>query len=71
MLAGWIRQRRSRATTGAGIERPHVVSRGAPAIVRASLKKGVTVNAVANLCRVKASQVHVWRKQARQAAHQA
>ena len=40
-------------------------------IVRASLKKGVTVNAVAKLYGVNASQVYDWRKQARQAAQQA
>jgi transposase len=40
-------------------------------IVRASLKKGVTVKAVAKLYGVNASQVYDWRKQARQAAHQA
>ncbi len=34
-------------------------------IVRASLKKGVTVNAVAKLYGVNASQVYDWRKQAR------
>jgi transposase len=40
-------------------------------IVRASLKKGVTVNTVAKLYGVNPSQVYDWRKQARQAAHQA
>ncbi len=40
-------------------------------IVRASLKKGVTVNAVAKLYGVNASQVYDWRKQARRAAHPA
>ena len=38
-------------------------------IVRASLKKGVTVNTVANLYGVNPSQVYEWRKQARHAAH--
>jgi transposase len=41
------------------------------AIVRASLKKGVTVNAVAKLYGVNPSQIYDWRKQARQAAQQA
>jgi transposase-like protein len=40
-------------------------------IVRASLKKGVRVDAVAKLYGVNASQVYDWRKQARQAAQQA
>jgi transposase-like protein len=40
-------------------------------IVRASLKKGVTVNAVAKLYGVNPSQVYDWRKRARQAAQQA
>lgn len=40
-------------------------------IVRASLKKGVRVDAVAKLYGVNTSQVYDWRKQARQAAQQA
>lgn len=40
-------------------------------IVRASLKKGVTVDAIAKLYGVNTSQVYDWRKQARQAAQQA
>ena len=40
------------------------------AIVRASLKKGMTVNAVAQLYGVNPSQIYDWRKQARQAAQQ-
>ena len=40
-------------------------------IVRASLKKGVTVNTVAKLYGVNPSQVYEWRKQTRQAAHRA
>ena len=38
------------------------------AIVRASLKKGMTVNAVAQLYGVNPSQIYDWREQARQAA---
>jgi transposase len=37
-------------------------------IVRASLKKGTTVNAVARLYGVQPWQIYEWRKQARQAA---
>ena len=40
-------------------------------IVRASQKKGVTVNAVAKLYGVNPSQIYEWRKQTRQAAQQA
>jgi transposase len=40
-------------------------------IVRASLKKGVTVGAVARMYGVNPSQIYDWRKQARQAAQQA
>ena len=40
-------------------------------IVRASLKKGVTVGAVARIYGVHPSQIYDWRKQARQAAQQA
>jgi transposase len=39
-------------------------------MVRASLKKGTTVNAVAQLYGVNPSQIYDWRKQARQAAQQ-
>jgi transposase-like protein len=39
-------------------------------IVRASLKKGTTVNAVARLYGVQPGQVYDWRKKARQAATQ-
>lgn len=39
-------------------------------IVRASLQKGTTVNAVARLYGVQLWQVYEWRKQARQAAQQ-
>jgi transposase-like protein len=39
-------------------------------IVRASLKKGVTMNAVARLCGVQPWQLYDWRKKARQAAQQ-
>ena len=39
-------------------------------IVRASLKKGTTVNAVAKLYGVQPWQVYDWRKKARQAAQQ-
>jgi transposase-like protein len=38
-------------------------------IVRASLKKGVSVNAVAKLYGVNPSQVYEWRKRARQAPY--
>ncbi len=40
-------------------------------IVRASLKKGVTVEAIAKLYGVNTSQIYDWRKQARQAAQRA
>lgn len=40
-------------------------------IVRASLKKGVTVGAVARIYGVNPSQIYDWRKQARLAAQQA
>jgi transposase len=40
------------------------------AIVRASLKKGTTVNSVAKLYGVNPSQIYDWRKQARQEAAQ-
>lgn len=40
------------------------------AIVRASLKKGTTVSAVAQLYGVHVSQIYDWRKQARQLAQQ-
>ena len=40
-------------------------------IVRASLKKGTTVEAVARMYGVHASQIFDWRKQARQTAQQA
>jgi transposase len=40
-------------------------------IVRASLKKGTTVDAVARLYGVNPSQIYDWRKQARQAVQQA
>lgn len=40
-------------------------------IVRASLKKGVTVDAVSKLYGVNASQVYEWRKRARQTGQQA
>lgn len=39
-------------------------------MVRASLKKGTTVNAVAQLYGVQPWQIYEWRKQARQAAQQ-
>lgn len=39
-------------------------------IVRASLKKGTTVNGVARLYGVQPWQIYEWRKQARQAARQ-
>jgi transposase len=39
-------------------------------IVRASLNKGTTVNAVARLYGVNPSQIYDWRKQARQATQQ-
>jgi transposase len=39
-------------------------------IVRASLKKGTTVNVVARLYGVQPWQIYEWRKQARQAAQQ-
>jgi transposase-like protein len=39
--------------------------------VRASLKKGVTVEAIAKLYGVNTSQIYDWRKQARQAAQRA
>lgn len=39
--------------------------------VRASLKKGTTVDAVARIYGVNASQIYDWRKQARQAVQQA
>jgi transposase len=39
-------------------------------IVRASLKKGTTVNVVAGLYGVQPWQIYEWRKQARQAAQQ-
>ena len=40
-------------------------------IVRASLKKGVTVGTVARIYGVNPSQIYDWRKQGRQAAQQA
>ena len=40
------------------------------AIVRASVKKGTTVNSVAQLYGVNPSQIYDWRKQARQEAQQ-
>jgi transposase-like protein len=40
-------------------------------IVRASLKKGVTVNAVAKLYGVNPSQIYDWRKRAQKVAQQA
>ena len=40
-------------------------------IVRASLKKGVTVGAVARMYAVNPSRIYDWRKQARQVAQQA
>jgi transposase len=40
-------------------------------IVRASLKKGVTVNAVAKLYGVNPSQIYDWRKRAQKVAEQA
>src|SRR5881227_3080915 len=39
-------------------------------IVRASLKKGTTVNAIARLYGVQPWQIYDWRKKARQAAQQ-
>ena len=71
MLSGWRHRRQPRASHAqreAKGRRWSVEERDT--IVRASLKKGTTVNAVARLYGVQPWQIYEWRKQARQAAQQ-